>query len=133
MLYFFFIFQDDDDHIALYDRAKTYVALGQLDQALIDIERVILLKSHWAKVTDFFNFVKEKQRNFQGYYYRSEILFEMKHFTKALLSSFQGLTLNPEDQIGKQIMARVSDNILLFLFDLLFFFFIIEASTRGYT
>jgi hypothetical protein len=35
----------------------------------------------------------------------------MKRFTTALLSSLQGLTLDPEDQIGKQIMARVSDQI----------------------
>ena len=32
----------------------------------------------------------------------------MKHFTAALLSSLQGLTLDPENRIGKQIMARVN-------------------------
>jgi Lon protease-like protein len=80
----------DDEHIAFYGRAKAYLALGEFDKALDDVERVIVLKSHWAK----------------GYYCRSEILFEMKRFTAALLSSLQGLTLDPEDQIGKQIMAR---------------------------
>ncbi|CAF3776410.1 unnamed protein product [Rotaria magnacalcarata] len=80
----------DDDHIALYGRAKVYRALNQIDRALTDIERVIQVKPRWAK----------------GYYYRSEILFEMKHFTPALLSSLQGLSIDPEDQIGKQIMAR---------------------------
>jgi len=69
---------------------------------------VILLKSHWAKVKKKF-FSKELYYLIfsQGYYCRSEILFEMKRFTAALLSSLQGLTLDPEDQIGKQIMARV--------------------------
>ena len=43
----------------------------------------------------------------QGYYYRSQILTEMKRHTAALLSSLQGLTLDPEDRIGKQIVARV--------------------------
>ena len=31
----------------------------------------------------------------------------MKHFNAALLSSLQGLALDPEDLIGKQLMARV--------------------------
>jgi hypothetical protein len=46
----FFLLIDNDDHLALYGRAKTYVALKQLTQALDDIERVILLKPHWGKV-----------------------------------------------------------------------------------
>jgi len=37
----------------------------------------------------------------------------MKRFTAALLSSLQGLTLDPEDQIGKQIMSRVINQILI--------------------
>ncbi|CAF4043196.1 unnamed protein product, partial [Rotaria sp. Silwood2] len=82
--------QYNDDHIALYGRAKLYMTLKELDKALIDIERVIRLKPHWAK----------------GYYCRSEILFEMKRCTAALLSSLQGLSIDPEDHIGKRIMAR---------------------------
>jgi hypothetical protein len=35
----------------------------------------------------------------------------MKRFSAALLSSLQGLTLDPEDQLGKQIMARVDKPI----------------------
>jgi hypothetical protein len=47
----------------------------------------------------------------------------MKRFTTALLSSLQGLTLNPDDQIGKQIMARVYYNQLsiIYFFYLIFF------------
>ncbi|CAF3259069.1 unnamed protein product [Rotaria socialis] len=86
----------DDDHIALYGRAKVYRALNQIDRALTDIERVIQVKPQWAK----------------SYYCRSEILFEMKHFTPALLSSLQGLLIDPEDQIGKQIMARHLHGVL---------------------
>jgi len=86
----------NDDHIALYGRAKTYVALKQFDQALHDIEQVIVLKPQWAK----------------SYYCRSEILFEMKRFTAALLSSLQGLTLDPDDQMGKQIMSRHLHTVL---------------------
>ncbi|CAF1174709.1 unnamed protein product [Adineta steineri] len=86
----------DDEHIAFYGRAKTYKALKQFDKALTDIEQVILLKPYWAK----------------GYYCRSEILFEMKCFTPALLSSLQGLTLDPDDQRGKQIMARHLHTVL---------------------
>ncbi|CAF0977745.1 unnamed protein product [Rotaria sp. Silwood1] len=82
--------QYDDDHMALYGRAKTYITLKELDKALTDIERVIRFKPHWAK----------------GYYCRSEILFEMKRCTAALLSSLQGLSIDPEDHIGKRIMAR---------------------------
>ncbi|CAF1064025.1 unnamed protein product [Rotaria sordida] len=81
---------DDDDHIVLYGRAKTYITLKEFDKALIDIDRVIQLKPHWAK----------------GYYCRSEILFEMKRCTAALLSSLQGLSIDPDDHIGKRIMAR---------------------------
>ncbi|CAF4266153.1 unnamed protein product, partial [Adineta steineri] len=86
----------DDEHIAFYGRAKTYKVLKQFDKALTDIEQVILLKPYWAK----------------GYYCRSEILFEMKCFTPALLSSLQGLTIDPDDQIGKQIMARHLHTVL---------------------
>lgn len=36
----------------------------------------------------------------------------MKHLNVALVSSLQGLALDPEDPIGKQLMARVrSKNI----------------------
>lgn len=45
----------------------------------------------------------------------------MKRFTSALLSSLQGLTFNPEDQIGKQIMARVI-NYIFELFEFIFVF-----------
>jgi hypothetical protein len=56
----------------------------------------------------FLKKIKLKKLFFQGYYCRGEILFETKHFTPALLSSLQGLTLDPEDKTGKEIMARVS-------------------------
>lgn len=36
----------------------------------------------------------------------------MKSFTMALLSSLQGLSIDPEDPIGKRIMARVSEKCL---------------------
>jgi len=80
----------NDEHLALYGRAKSYFASKEFSAALADIERVILLKPQWAK----------------GYYCRSEILFEMERLTPALLSSLQGLALNPEDSVGRQIMAR---------------------------
>jgi tetratricopeptide (TPR) repeat protein len=45
-----FLFEDDDEHIAFYGRARSYLGLQELDKALEDIDRVILLKPHWAKV-----------------------------------------------------------------------------------
>ena len=36
--------------MALYGRAKSYLALKQLAEALGDAERVILLKPYWKKV-----------------------------------------------------------------------------------
>ena len=107
---FSFVFKGNDDHLALYGRAKVYIALKQFAKALEDVERVISLKPHWGKVGDFF-FLKAPRitSDFsQGYYCRSEIFFEMKRFTAALLSSLQGLTLDPENRIGKQIMAQVN-------------------------
>ncbi|UJR21345.1 hypothetical protein I4U23_024438 [Adineta vaga] len=80
----------DNEHLAYYGRAKTYKTMKQFDKAVTDIEQVIRLKPFWRK----------------GYYCRSQILFEMQRFTSALLSSLQGLTLDPEDQTGKQIMAQ---------------------------
>ena len=41
---------NDDEHIAFYGRARVYIALQELDKALEDIDRVILLKPHWTKV-----------------------------------------------------------------------------------
>lgn len=45
-----FCFLDNDDHMALYGRAKSYLTLKQLAEALGDAERVILLKPYWKKV-----------------------------------------------------------------------------------
>jgi tetratricopeptide (TPR) repeat protein len=41
---------DNDDHLALYNRAKAYKALKQHDQALTDATHVVTLRSQWAKV-----------------------------------------------------------------------------------
>lgn len=100
---------DADEHLALYGRAKAYAALKQPDLALNDIDRVIRLRPSWRKVRPAFR--SERATNFlsslKGYYCRSQILFDMQRFTAALLSSLQGLTLDPEDQSGKRIMAQV--------------------------
>ncbi len=40
--------------MAFYGRAKAYLALEEFDKALDDVERVIVLKSHWAKVRNSF-------------------------------------------------------------------------------
>ena len=45
----------NDDHLALYYRAKAYKALREYDQALNDATRVITLKPQWAKVRVNFN------------------------------------------------------------------------------
>jgi Lon protease-like protein len=82
--------QSNDDHLALYNRAKAYKALKQYDQALNDATHVVTLKSQWAK----------------GYLCQSEILFEMNHFISALMSSLRALVIDPEDQAGKRIMAQ---------------------------
>ncbi|CAF0875741.1 unnamed protein product [Adineta ricciae] len=80
----------DNEYLAFYGRAKTYVKLKQFDNALTDTDHVIRLKPFWRK----------------GYYCRSQILFETKRFTSALLSSLHGLTIDPDDQTGKQLMAQ---------------------------
>ena len=36
--------------MALYGRAKSLMALGQLEQALVDATRVVSLKPQWPKV-----------------------------------------------------------------------------------
>ena len=89
----------DDDHLAYFGRAKAYFALKEYDLGLTDMERVIELKPQWAKVRhrDWRTF---SNWSFQGFYQRSEMLFEMKRPTGALLSSLQGLTLDPEE-IGR--------------------------------
>ncbi|CAF4958473.1 unnamed protein product, partial [Rotaria sp. Silwood1] len=81
---------NNNDHIALYNRAKAYSTLKNYDQSLADATRVITLKPQWIK----------------GYLCQSEILFEMKHYTAAFMSSLKALVIDPEDPIGKQIMAR---------------------------
>ncbi|CAF2815635.1 unnamed protein product [Rotaria sp. Silwood2] len=81
---------DNNDHLALYNRAKAYSVLQNYDQGLIDATRVIALKPQWIR----------------GYLCQSEILFEMKHYAAALMSSLKALVIDPEDQVGKQIMAR---------------------------
>ncbi|CAF0857936.1 unnamed protein product [Rotaria sordida] len=81
---------DNNDHLALYHRAKAYSALQNYDQGLMDATRVITLKPRWIK----------------GYLCQSEILFEMRHYSAALMASLKALVIDPEDQIGKQIMAR---------------------------
>jgi hypothetical protein len=45
--------------MALYRRAKVYIALEQLDKALIDIDRVVVLKPKWAKVKNDFLKIKK--------------------------------------------------------------------------
>lgn len=46
-----FSFPDPDHHLALYNRARTYRAMQQYDQALFDATQVVTLKSQWAKVS----------------------------------------------------------------------------------
>lgn len=46
-----FSFLDPDHHLALYNRARTYRAMEQYDQALSDAVQVVTLKSQWAKVS----------------------------------------------------------------------------------
>jgi len=79
-----------DDHRAYYGRAKAFMALKEPEKALEDIERVVELKPQWPR----------------GFYYRSAILSEMKQHMAALLSSLKGLILDPDDSVGKQIMAN---------------------------
>jgi tetratricopeptide (TPR) repeat protein len=50
----FLNFKDNEDHLALYNRAKAYAALEQYDQALNDAARVVTLKPQWAKVSSLF-------------------------------------------------------------------------------
>lgn len=78
-----------ENHCAFYGRAKAFMALKQPEKALVDIERVIELKPQWPK----------------GHFYRSAILAEMKQSLAALVSSLQGLALDPDDPTGKQITA----------------------------
>ncbi|UJR28094.1 hypothetical protein I4U23_009349 [Adineta vaga] len=89
-IYTHIIDQCNNDHLALYHRAKAYAALKDFHQALLDANRVVSLKPQWAK----------------GYLSQSEILFEKKYFTAALRSSMKALAIDPDDSIGKQIMAR---------------------------
>ena len=46
---FFFFKIVNDEHLALYGRAKSYFASKELSKALEDIERVILLKTTMGK------------------------------------------------------------------------------------
>lgn len=41
---------DNNNHIALYNRANTYATLKQYDHALPDATHVISLRPQWAKV-----------------------------------------------------------------------------------
>ena len=116
----------DDDHLAYLGRAKVYCALKEYERGLMDMERVVELKPQWAKVRhgDWRTFF---DCSFQGFYHQSEMLFEMKRSTAALLSSLQGLVLDPEDPIGRQIMARVSrriHSVSLIAYDSIFSIFI---------
>ncbi|CAF3379848.1 unnamed protein product [Rotaria socialis] len=81
---------DSNDHLALYNRAKAYLALQNYDQGLLDATHVITVKPHWIK----------------GYLCQSEILFEMQNYTAALMSSLKALVIDPENPTGKQLMAR---------------------------
>jgi hypothetical protein len=62
--------------------------------------------------------------HFQGHLCRSEILFEMKQFTSALMSSLKALVIDPADPFAKPIMARVGIELaslfLFYLFSLAF-------------
>jgi tetratricopeptide (TPR) repeat protein len=82
--------QCNDDHFVLYNRAKAYAALQQYEQALTDATRVVTLKPQWAK----------------GYLCQSKIFFEMKHLAAALMTALKALVIDPEDQTGKEMMAR---------------------------
>lgn len=55
--------------------------------------------------------------DFQGHLCRSEILFEMKRFTSALMSSMKAVVIDPADPFAKPIMARVRIELESFLFD----------------
>ncbi|CAF3760367.1 unnamed protein product [Rotaria magnacalcarata] len=81
---------DNNDHLALYNRAKAYLALQNYDQGLLDATHVITVKPQWIK----------------GYLCQSEILFEMQHYAAALMSSLKALVIDPENPTGKQTMAR---------------------------
>ncbi|CAF0753175.1 unnamed protein product [Didymodactylos carnosus] len=80
----------ENNHLILNSRSQVYLALNRFDESLLDAENVIKLKPNWPN----------------GYWRKSEVLFEMKRYTSALLSSLLALTFEPDDVIGKQIMAR---------------------------
>ncbi|CAF1599043.1 unnamed protein product, partial [Didymodactylos carnosus] len=80
----------EDDHLVLNGRSQAYLALNRFDESLSDAEHIIKLKPDWSK----------------GYLRKSEALFEMKRYTTALLSSLMALTFDPEDPVGKTIMAK---------------------------
>ncbi|CAF0962180.1 unnamed protein product [Adineta ricciae] len=89
-IYTHIIDECNDHHLALYYRAKAYVALKEFHQALSDANRVVALKPQWTK----------------GYLCQGEILFQMKYFTAALRSSLKALVIDPEDSTGKRLMAQ---------------------------
>ncbi|CAF3835159.1 unnamed protein product, partial [Adineta steineri] len=82
--------KNNHDHLALYNRAKAYAAIKQFNHGLTDATHVVALKPHWTN----------------GYICQGEILFDMNHFTAALRSSLKGLVIDPDNQMGKQTMAR---------------------------